>query len=117
MTADRKKTQSSVQAPEFAIDESELHLIDIALAEDRGAGDWTTEWTVPARTRAHATIVAKADGVIAGLAVASAVFARLDPRVQVTTPCKDGDAVSSGDVVCTIKGPARAVLTGERTAL
>lgn len=117
MTADRKKAQSSVQAPEFAIDESELHLIDIALAEDRGSGDWTTQWTVPARSRAHATIVAKADGVIAGLSVACAVFARLDPRVKVTTSCKDGDAVASGEVVCTIIGPARAVLTGERTAL
>ena len=101
----------------LAVDEDELRLIDLAIQEDRGAGDWTTRWIVPARTRGHARIVAKSDGVIAGLAVASATFLRLDPRVELTTSLTDGDAVQSGDVVCSIKGPARAILTGERTAL
>lgn len=117
MTAERQKVPSNMEAPAFAINEDELRLIDLGLEEDRGSGDWTTLWTVPARTRATARIVAKADGVIAGLAMVSAVFLRLDPRVEVMTDCVDGTRVVAGDTVCTIKGPARAILTGERTAL
>jgi nicotinate-nucleotide pyrophosphorylase (carboxylating) len=101
----------------IAVDENALRLIDLALAEDKGSGDWTTRWIVPARARAVATIVAKEEGVVAGLAVASAVFLRLDPRVQILMERADGDRVKPGDVVCTIKGPARAILTGERTCL
>lgn len=101
----------------LAIDDVALHLIDLALAEDRGAGDWTTQWTVPARTRVHATIVAKADGVIAGVALASAVFLRLDPRVDIDTIARDGDHVRPGEPVIRLRGPGRAVLTGERVAL
>ena len=99
------------------IDDAALRLIDLALAEDRGPGDWTTRWIVSARTKASAEIVAKEDGVIAGLALASAVFLRLDPRVEFEATVSDGDRVSNGQVVCTIRGPARAILTGERTAL
>ena len=117
MTAQRQKVPSSMEAPAFAINEDELRLIDLALEEDRGSGDWTTLWTVPARTRANARIIAKADGVISGLAMVSAVFSRLDPSVEVMTGCVDGTRVAVGDTVCTIKGPARAILTGERTAL
>jgi nicotinate-nucleotide pyrophosphorylase (carboxylating) len=115
--ADKPKKQASVGAPAFAVDEPELNLIDLALAEDQGPGDWTTRWIVPARTRASAVIVAKADGVISGMAIASAVFLRLDPRVDILTDCSDGSSVVAGDVVCTVKGPARVILTGERTAL
>lgn len=118
MTADRQKSRSSAaQAPQFPVSDEELRLIDMALAEDKGAGDWTTRWIVPARTRAHARIVAKAEGVIAGLGVASAVFMRLDPRVEITSEVTDGGGVREGDLVCTIRGPARTILTGERTAL
>jgi nicotinate-nucleotide pyrophosphorylase (carboxylating) len=118
MTADRQKTRSSAaQTPQFPVSDEELRLIDMALAEDKGAGDWTTRWIVPARTRAHARIVAKAEGVIAGLGVASAVFMRLDPRVEISSEVTDGGGVREGDLVCTIRGPARTILTGERTAL
>ena len=118
MTADRHKPRSTTIAPpNFAIGDDALRLIDMALAEDKGSGDWTTRWVVPARTRGHARIVAKADGVVCGLAVASAVFMRLDPRVEIRSDVNDGSAVEEGDVVCSIKGPARAILTGERTAL
>jgi len=99
------------------IDDAALRLIDLALAEDRGPGDWTTRWIVAARGRANAAIVAKEDGVIAGLALASAVFLRLDPRVEFEAAVSDGDCVKAGQVVCSISGPARAILTGERTAL
>ena len=114
--ADRRKA-SSVAAPAFPVDEHELRLIDLALGEDKGSGDWTTQWTVPARTRAEAVISAKTDGVIAGMAIASAVFLRLDPRVELTSVCSDGDRIHAGDIVFSIKGPARTILTGERTAL
>ena len=118
MRVERPKTRSkSTQAPQFLISEDELKLIDIALQEDVGAGDWTTRWVVPARTRATARVVAKADGVIAGLSVASSVFLRIDPRVEISTALTDGSAVREGDVVLTIKGPARTILSGERTAL
>jgi nicotinate-nucleotide pyrophosphorylase (carboxylating) len=103
--------------PHIAIDDAALHLIDLALAEDRGAGDWTTRWTVPARALAQARIVARAAGVIAGIDIVEAVFLRLDPRVEFDVRVADGGMVQSGDVVCTIRGPGRTVLTGERVAL
>ncbi|HEU5208767.1 MAG TPA: carboxylating nicotinate-nucleotide diphosphorylase [Longimicrobiales bacterium] len=103
--------------PHVHVDDDALHLIDLALNEDRGTGDVTTKWTVTARARAEARIVAKARGVIAGLEVARAVFVRIDPRAELAPAVRDGDRVALGDVVCTIEGPARAVLTGERVAL
>ncbi len=99
------------------LDDAALKLIDLALAEDRGAGDWTTRWIVSARTRGEAEIVAKEAGVIAGLALASAVFLRLDPRVEFEAAVSDGDSVQPGQRIASITGPARAILTGERTAL
>jgi nicotinate-nucleotide pyrophosphorylase (carboxylating) len=101
----------------LAIDDAALHLIDLALEEDRGSGDWTTRWTVPARTRGQATIVAKAEGVIAGTALASAVFLRLEPRMDIDVIAGDGDAVRPGEPVMRVRGPARSILTGERVAL
>jgi nicotinate-nucleotide pyrophosphorylase (carboxylating) len=103
--------------PHVPVDEDALHLIDLALIEDRGTGDVTTNWTIPARARAEARIVAKATGIIAGLEVARAVFSRIDPRVEVEAVVRDGARVALGDIVCTLHGPARAVLTGERVAL
>src|SRR5919106_6827235 len=99
MAPDRQKAQSSVAAPAFTVDENELRLIDLALAEDRGTGDWTTRWIVSARARAIATIVAKSDGVLSGLGIASAVFLRLDPRVEVMSNLSDGNAVAAGRVI------------------
>lgn len=99
------------------IEDDVLRLIDIALAEDRGSGDWTSRWIVPARARAGARIVAKADGVLAGLDPALAVFVRLDPRVQTDVRAADGDAIHPGTVICELNGPARAILGGERVAL
>ena len=92
-------------------------LIDAALAEDVGAGDFTTLWTVPADRHAQAAIVAKAPGVIAGSEVAVEVFRRVDPALRVDVAAGDGSAVAPGDVVMRIAGSARAILTAERTAL
>jgi nicotinate-nucleotide pyrophosphorylase (carboxylating) len=115
--ADKQKTQKSVEPPAFTITESELNLVDLALAEDKGASDWTTRWIVPARSIGSANIVAKTSGIISGIGITSVVFTRLDPRVEMMSACPDGAAVSAGEVVCSIKGPARVILTGERTAL
>lgn len=96
---------------------SALTLIDAALAEDVGPGDFTTLWTVPEDRRAEARIVAKASGVIAGADVAVEVFRRVDPSLQVTVQAGDGTAVEPGGLAMTIRGSARSILTGERTAL
>jgi nicotinate-nucleotide pyrophosphorylase (carboxylating) len=100
-----------------AIDDAALHLIDLALEEDRGAGDWTSLWTVTARTRIRASISARGDGIIAGVAIAAAAFLRLDPRVELEPVVADGESVSAGQLVANVRGPGRAILTGERVAL
>jgi nicotinate-nucleotide pyrophosphorylase (carboxylating) len=92
-------------------------LIDAALAEDVGAGDFTSLWTVPDDRRAIARIVAKASGVIAGTEVAAEVFRRVDPSLAVHVDAGDGTAVEPGDPVMRAEGSARSLLTAERTAL
>jgi nicotinate-nucleotide pyrophosphorylase (carboxylating) len=94
-----------------------LPLVDAALAEDVGPGDVTTESTVPEDARAVGEITAKEDGVVCGLPVARAVFERLDPGVLFEADARDGDRVAAGAVIARVEGPARAILTGERTAL
>jgi nicotinate-nucleotide pyrophosphorylase (carboxylating) len=101
----------------MALPAEALALIDAALAEDVGPGDFTTLWTVPAARRAEARIVAKAPGVIAGSEVAVEVFRRVDPSLEITVDAPDGSAVEPGDVAMIVRGPARSILTGERTAL
>lgn len=92
-------------------------LIELALTEDVGSGDITTDNIIPAETRRKAKMVAKADGIVAGLPVAEMVFRRLDPDLkwQVRTP--EGSHVKKGDVLVEFEGTYRALLTGERTAL
>jgi nicotinate-nucleotide pyrophosphorylase (carboxylating) len=88
-----------------------------ALEEDIGAGDVTTLATVPAGTRSAGQIVAREAGVVAGLPVVAAVFHLLDPMVAVTALVAEGAAVAAGAALATVSGDARAILTGERTAL
>lgn len=88
-----------------------------ALAEDVGSGDATSLSTLPPDLQIRAAIVAKAPGVIAGMAVASEVFTQLDGAVVVQPLLADGRAVEAGSRVAEISGPAVAVLAGERTAL
>jgi len=92
-------------------------LIDMALAEDIGPGDVTTDHTVPPDTVGRGIILAKEDLVIAGLAVAQKVFARLDAGIDFDARYRDGDAVSKGRTVVRLTGRLAALLTGERTAL
>lgn len=99
------------------IDEATRSLIAAALEEDIGAGDVTTEATVAAGATARARIVARETGVVAGLDVAREVFRRLDPAVTVEPAVDDGASVEPGVTVATVRGSARAILTGERVAL
>lgn len=92
-------------------------LIDRALAEDVGPGDATTEATVEAGARARATITQKAPGVISGLGVAEAVFARLDPKARSERLGPEAQWREAGAGVLRVEGSARALLTAERTAL
>ena len=90
-------------------------IVRTALAEDVGAGDITTQVSVPADMAGAATIIAKEPCVVAGLAIVEAVFRELNGQVQ--SDVRDGDRVVTGQRICEINGPARAILTGERTAL
>jgi nicotinate-nucleotide pyrophosphorylase (carboxylating) len=92
-------------------------LVDQALAEDVGTGDVTTEATVDADARAIARIVQKAPGVIFGLDAAEATFAALDPDARFERQTEEGVWREEGGPVLTVTGRARALLTGERTAL
>jgi nicotinate-nucleotide pyrophosphorylase (carboxylating) len=89
-----------------------------ALDEDLGrAGDITSIATIPESARAHAVMIARQAGVIAGLPLAVATFQKLSPDLQIHAYVRDGAAVAAGVHVLTLLGSARAVLTGERTAL
>jgi nicotinate-nucleotide pyrophosphorylase (carboxylating) len=92
-------------------------LVRAALLEDVGTGDVTTTATVDAQARAHALITQKAPGVICGLDVAEAVFAQLDPDTRFERLVLEGEWREQGGPVLSISGRARALLTGERTAL
>src|SRR6266853_7049104 len=98
----------------LAIDEA----VQRALDEDLGrAGDITSIATIPEATKAHAILIARQAGVIAGLPLALATFQKLSPDIAIQAHYRDGGAVAAGVHVLTISGPARAVLTAERTAL
>jgi len=88
-----------------------------ALAEDVGSGDVTTDSIVPAGASLRGRIIAKQNGVVAGLKVAEAVWLELDPSISFSHEQRDGAVVENRTVVAEVIGPARALLTGERTAL
>lgn len=92
-------------------------LIQLALKEDIGPGDITTDNLVAPGTRGRATIIAKQDLVIAGLQVAEKVFNTLEPKIGFEPLYTDGDRVPDGSTVVRIDGPLGALLRGERTAL
>jgi nicotinate-nucleotide pyrophosphorylase (carboxylating) len=87
-----------------------------ALQEDVGTGDLTAA-LVPAERRSRAIVVTREDGVLCGTAWVEATFKALDPRVVVNWMHRDGARIGAEAMLCTIEGPARALLTGERTAL
>ncbi|WP_430293288.1 carboxylating nicotinate-nucleotide diphosphorylase [Pseudomonas sp. B1-22] len=87
-----------------------------ALAEDVGSGDITAQ-LIPAERDASARIITRENATVAGSAWVDEVFRQVDPRVQVKWQVKDGEQVSADQTLFTLEGPARALLTGERSAL
>ncbi len=97
---------------------SELEkVIRLALKEDIGSGDVTSNSTIDETKKAEAILLAKSDGIISGLDVAEKVFRILDKRIVFHKLINDGEFIKAGSVIGKIKGPARAILSGERTAL
>jgi nicotinate-nucleotide pyrophosphorylase (carboxylating) len=88
-----------------------------AIEEDLGSGDVTSQAVVDASARAVGRMVAREALVAAGLEVAQEVFRQVDPGLAFEVPCSDGDAVPAGGTLLVVRGKARAVLAGERTAL
>jgi nicotinate-nucleotide pyrophosphorylase (carboxylating) len=91
--------------------------VALALTEDVGLGDITTLAAVPEHLVAGAAILSKEGGVLAGLQVAEIVFRQLDPGIEFTVHLKDGESLAAGRRICSLRGNARAILTGERVAL
>lgn len=98
------------------LDKALLRSIHDALAEDIGSGDITAA-AIPDARIAQAAVICREPAVLCGMAWFNAVFAELDSQVDVTWELKDGDPVQPDRTVCRLSGPARAILTGERTAL
>ena len=92
-------------------------LIELAIAEDIGPGDATSEAVLPTTLVLCGRIIAKRAGVIAGLPVAEAVFRRVDPALRLSSHVRDGDSVTPGDIVAEVNGPGRGMLASERLAL
>ena len=91
-------------------------LVTQALAEDVGSGDITAQ-LIPAGTAARARIITREDAVLCGVLWAEAVFARLDPAIDIRWLTAEGDAIRADQTLCELEGDARALLTGERSAL
>ena len=90
--------------------------VSAALAEDVGDGDITAA-LISADSQASARVITREDGVLCGQAWVNEVFAQLDPAVQVQWQARDGQDIAAGDSLFTLQGPARSLLTGERSAL
>ena len=108
---------ATVQVAGVALEEGMAERIQAALDEDIGDGDVTTLSIVPADAQGKGRLVAKAAGVVAGLAVAQAAFRLVNPAVRFDALVEEGAQVKPGDVLARVSGPTRALLSGERTAL
>ncbi len=94
-----------------------LDIVTIALNQDLGRGDITTNALVSPGQKAEAELVAKEDMVVCGLPVVAEVFRAVDSRIRMLPERPDGEGVLAGNRICTIHGPARGILAGERVAL
>ena len=93
------------------------NIIKLALDEDIGTGDITTISTIPEEKTAFGKFIAKEDMVICGTDLAKYIFSKVDKSISFEACVKDGDSVKKGEIIATVSGNARNVLTGERTAL
>jgi len=92
-------------------------LLDLAIAEDIGQGDATSEALVPADGEAAGIFKAREGGILAGMEIVERLYAKLDSRVVVTRIAQEGARIRANQAVARITGPARAILAGERIAL
>lgn len=92
-------------------------LIKMALKEDIGTGDITTDNLIPSKNISAANILLKEEGIISGLKIFKAVFDSIDKKTKIKFFVKDGDKLKKGTVIGEIKGSTRTLLKGERTAL
>jgi nicotinate-nucleotide pyrophosphorylase (carboxylating) len=92
-------------------------LVDAALKEDMPRGDITSENIISLKSQSRAIILAKEDGVLAGIYVAERVFKKIDPSISFEIHQKDGAGIKRGEKLAVLKGPSVSLLKGERTAL
>jgi nicotinate-nucleotide pyrophosphorylase (carboxylating) len=92
-------------------------IIDLALSEDLGSGDITSEILIPPELQGEASLLAKEKGILAGVEIAQRVFLKVDPSIKFKVLIRDGTAVKPGDIIATVSGQAISILKVERTAL
>jgi nicotinate-nucleotide pyrophosphorylase (carboxylating) len=97
--------------------ETPIDPIALALQEDIGAGDITTDFFIPDGSRALGRIIARERGVVAGGETAAEVFRRVNPKLHVDILQPDGTALIGGETILEVRGPTRSILTAERVAL
>jgi nicotinate-nucleotide pyrophosphorylase (carboxylating) len=102
---------------EYLTEDYLQHFIATALAEDIGAGDFSTLSSVPASAQNRARFILKDEGVVAGLALAEKIFKHFDPELKVSLLLNDGDVVKKGDIGLVVEGSARSILSTERLVL
>lgn len=98
-------------------EEQVANIIDLALDEDLGHGDVTTEALIPSDLKGKASVLIKESGVLAGIEIAGQVFRRVDPSLEMEMLIKDGTRVQPGDVVATVAGGVAGILKAERVAV
>ena len=100
------------------MDKQYIHqFITNALAEDVGDGDHTSLATIPGNTSGKAKLLIKDHGILAGIELAVEIFRRVDPHLKVTLLMHDGDVIKPGDIVLTVEGDVKSILTAERLVL
>jgi len=102
----------------LGLSEEQLNnIVDLALAEDTGHGDATSEALIPPELQGKASLLVKARGILAGIEVARAVFLRVDPSLEFDLFIEDGARVKRGDIIATVSGRVISILKAERVAL
>jgi len=93
------------------------HIFDLALAEDVSQGDVTSEALIPPELQGKASVLVKAEGILAGIEIARKVFLKVDPSLKVEVLIKDGTKIKPGDIAATIAGRVVSIFKAERVAL
>jgi nicotinate-nucleotide pyrophosphorylase (carboxylating) len=101
----------------LVVSHEDIALISLALAEDIGCGDVTSDATIPASQMGKGRIFAKSAGALCGMPIASAIVSLVDPRIQMQCQAQDGQMLSPGQTIATLEGPLRSILTAERLVL